>query len=84
MGFYIDPTDMTKAAWFDKNVQRHVGRVAPAHHYLKDDGLVACVLVDNGMFNALGICFCQRELEAFARNDGRGVVTGKQIGRAHV
>ncbi len=68
MGFYINPTDMSKEEWFDKNVQRYSGfRVE--HHYLKDDDLVCCVWVLNHGFTALGIAYNKVELDAFSHPD---------------
>ena len=71
MGFYINPKDMSKEEWFEKNKQRFVGHVAPVNHYLKDDDYVVCVLVDNGPFTALAICYSNYEMRSLNMNDGR-------------
>jgi hypothetical protein len=65
MGFYINPADMTKEEWFDKNVQRY-SNTPVEHNYLKDDDLVCCVWFMNPGFTALGIAFSKNELVAFS------------------
>lgn len=63
MGYYINPSDGTgKEDWL-----RQHGRplaAAPARHD-DGDGLAVC-LIDNGLFTAAAICYCQAELTAFA------------------
>ena len=68
MGFYINPTGMTKEEWFDKNVQRY-SNTPVKHRYLKDDDLVCCVWFLNAGFTALGIAFSKNELAAFSDKD---------------
>lgn len=77
MGFYINPKDMSKEHWFDKNAfPNSISRSPKVRHYIPESDTVACVLVNNGAFTALGICYSQRELEDFARNDGRQKLWG--------
>lgn len=70
MGWYINPKDMTKEEWLKKHrvfAQMH----APSTHYEADGDLVCICHVDNGGFTAAGICVGSRELQDFARDDGR-------------
>lgn len=77
MGFYVNPTDMSKEDWFAKNATPLSISLSPKQlHYSPASNSVACVLVDNGGFTALGICYSQRELEDFAKNDGRLKIWG--------
>lgn len=72
MGFYINPTDMTKEEWFDNNVQRY-SIDPPEHHYLKDDDYVCCVWVLNPGFSALAIAYSDNELKAFSHPEDRRI-----------
>lgn len=62
MGYYINPVDMSKEAWLDLYGERlddpPETSTAPGYHYV-------CV-VDNGPFTAAGICYNDREQEAFS------------------
>jgi hypothetical protein len=72
MGFYINPPDMTKRYWLDKNGRVESPSViknADWETFTKDE-LPVC-LVDNGMFDAAGIAYSQREMEAFMLPDNR-------------
>ncbi len=70
MGFYVNPKDMDKEEWFDKNVQRY-SHTPVSQHYLKDDDLVCCVWVMNPGFTALAIAYSDDELKAVNIPDGR-------------
>ena len=69
MGYYIQ-TDAAggKAAYLVANHAAKIISEPPA--VLPSDRAVICV-VDNGIFDAAGYCYGQRELEAFARADQR-------------
>lgn len=75
MGFYINPTDMTKEQWFKKHAMAMFPYPVETN-YRPDSDSVACVLVDNGMFTALGIAYSEREREDFSMMDGRAKVWG--------
>lgn len=82
MGFYINPTDMSKEQWLHKN-QKSVSVHPPTKNYLEHDDTVCVVLVDNFAFSALAIAYNMRELEDFSRDDGRMKVWA-QVPRAVV
>ncbi len=75
MGLYVNPTTQSKEAW----VQQHaiaLHRTGDAvtggrHGEIISSGRVPLVLVDNGIFTALGVLYSQHEAEDFAREDGR-------------
>lgn len=69
MGYYINPSDMTKEEW----LMKHGGKpfVIPPEKHLTSDNRVAICLVDNVGFTAAGIAYDTRELSDFARDDGR-------------
>jgi hypothetical protein len=64
MGYYINPLDMSKEEWLQKNATR-IGAKAPISHNNPDTGEVALVWVDNGGFTAVAIAFDDYELAAF-------------------
>lgn len=66
MGIYINPRDMSKEAWL---AVHGIPVSMPRAH--REDDMVAVCLVDNFAFTAAGVCFSQREFEAFAYPDGR-------------
>lgn len=69
MGLYINPPKGTKEEWLTANGNLLGAKPPDAHKFGKD--LVVC-LVDNGLFTAAGVCYSQRELEAFSDpSDGR-------------
>lgn len=67
MGCYINPRSETKEDFLRAKGERCLG--VPAVN-LKEDKLAVC-LVNNGPFTAAAVAFSQRELEEFAREDGR-------------
>ena len=76
MGLYINPTDMTKEEWLNKHKYASPMEYFPRFgeifgHYGPNNDTVLVCLVDNGYFTAAGICYNDRELQDFARDDGR-------------
>lgn len=67
MGIYINPKDCSKEEFLEAKGVRMT--VAPSVHRIGDR--VAVCLVDNGWMTAAAICYSKRELELFARPDGR-------------
>jgi hypothetical protein len=68
MGYYINPTNMSKEQWLREN-----GVEVPkpiAKHHPAGDELVVC-LVDNGAFTAAGIAYDDGERDAFMYPDSR-------------
>jgi hypothetical protein len=61
MGCYINPRTTSKEAWLAENgtPTNGPGQITETH--------VPVVLVNNGPFNAAGVAFSQRELEAFTQ-----------------
>lgn len=74
MGRYLNPKNMTKEDWLKTNAVFANDIIAPPTWTNEIDGkshVLAC-LIDNGMFTACGLCFNQREYEAFSdMRDGR-------------
>lgn len=68
MGYYIDPKDMSKEEWLIRNGQR-VSQSDAKQHSIGDKVLVC--LVDNGVFTAAGIAYCDRDRDAFLHPDPR-------------
>jgi hypothetical protein len=68
MGYYIN-TPEGKETYLIKNMVSHSQTPPPEHR--DEHGNVAVVLVDNGSFTAAAAAYCQGELEAFSRDDGR-------------
>lgn len=61
MGFYIEATGgKDKAAWLVKNAK---GTIVPKATPTPDS--IPVVVMDNGPFEAAGVAFNQRELDAF-------------------
>lgn len=73
MGFYLEvPTHRQKAKYLIEHHQAKRLEFAPPtlqNHVSKDETLV-CV-VENGLFDAIGICYSERELQDFGYPDGR-------------
>lgn len=66
MGFYINPSNMTKEEWLRLNGEMISPLTARAHP--AGDKVVVC-LVDNGPFTAAGIAYDDRERDEFCRPD---------------
>jgi hypothetical protein len=75
MGLYVNPTRQSKERWVQQNAksQHRTGDavIGARHAEILRQGLVPLVLVDNGIFTALGVLYSQQEAEGFAREDGR-------------
>ena len=75
MGLYVNPTTQSKEDWVRSNARsmHRTGDAVTGTRYgeIIGSGRVPLVLVDNGMFTALGVLYSQREAEDFAREDGR-------------
>lgn len=65
MGYYINPHDMSKEQWLAEHGERTVGPQA-----ITETHLPVC-LVNNGAFNAAGICPNDNEVQAFMYPCGR-------------
>ena len=68
MGYYINPKDCTKEVFLELRGQ-HLPE-PPTEWDFSSDSLPVC-LADNGLFTAAGIAYDARELEDWARPDGR-------------
>ena len=68
MGYYINPSETTKERWLAENGVRITTEEARKHS--AGEELVVC-LVDNGAFTAAGICYDNRERDAFIHPDER-------------
>lgn len=66
MGFYINPSNMTKEEWLRRNGEM-IDPVTASEHSAGDQ-VVVC-LVDNGPFTAAGIAYDDRERDEFCRRD---------------
>jgi len=66
MGAYVNPSDTTKELWLEK----HGREIRAEEAEVTDTELPVC-LVDNMIFTAAGIGYCDREIRAFAKPDGR-------------
>lgn len=78
MGLYVNPESSSKEEWLRLNL-RDLHRTGDAvtgakHAEILAAGRVPLVLVDNGMFTALGVLYDQREAADFAREDGRSKI----------
>ena len=72
MGYYVNPRDgRSKEQWLAENTATNMSRRAPSSINAGPEGTLPVCLVDNMMFTAAAICYSQRELEDFARDDGR-------------
>lgn len=64
MGFYINPPDMTKEDWLIKHNVK-IFTTPPSFESIREKNLILICLVDNGLFTTAGICYSQREIDAF-------------------
>lgn len=69
MGLYVNPRDMEKEEWLEKNCTLK-SRQAIGWEFLTDDHLIVC-LIYNGLFTAAGVAYDSEEYKRFADNDGR-------------
>ena len=65
MGCYVDPPDMQKEDWLQKNAREFVQVEGAKAACGAEDKIV--ILFDNGPFTAAAVAFNERELEAFTR-----------------
>jgi hypothetical protein len=70
MGYYINPEHGSKEAWLKEHGEeiRYTEFLTAIETH--KDKLPVC-LVSNPAFSAAGIAYDQREVDAFARDDGR-------------
>lgn len=75
MGLYVNPASESKEHWLQRHARdvHHDGAAVTGRRYdeILAAGQVPLVLVDNGIFTALGVLYSQREAADFARDDGR-------------
>jgi hypothetical protein len=70
MGAYVNPSDQSKEEWLEENADKITKQEAKEiSENIKYSEEMAVCLVDNGPFTAAGICFEEREFEAFSRAD---------------
>lgn len=69
MGYYINPSDMTKEEFLAKHGKPLSQSTIEAFNY-NGDTLPVC-LVDNGIFTAAGIAYSFNEAQAFLHPDHR-------------
>jgi len=90
MGDYINPKNMTKEEWLEKNAMQIKMSDFITAEFSGGERLM--VLVDNGAFTACAVCYSPEELECFkelirsGRNDrpmtfwiGNSVVVGEAV-----
>ena len=63
MGYYINPTDMTKEEYLEKNgkeisMMEFQGTI---YQELRNSGAYGVVLIQNSLFSAAMICYCEKE-----------------------
>lgn len=68
MGYYINPSNMTKEQYLIKHGKPIVTK--PTFDQIADCSVLVC-LINNGFFTAAGIAFNEAELETFRSPDGR-------------
>jgi hypothetical protein len=67
MGCYINPKGMSKEEWLRNNAKRC--NIIEAKASFTTKGSLPVVLIDNGLSTAAGICYNEREFEAFTDPD---------------
>jgi hypothetical protein len=65
MGYYVNPSSTSKETWLQENGTK----VPDVLKFDEKPGYRPVCLVDNGPFTAAGICYDDRELDAFKRPD---------------
>lgn len=68
MGAYINPSDMSKEDWLEKNALRII---SPKWEDCPDADLLVCLVLNPAGFTAAAIAFSEREFGEFMRSDGR-------------
>lgn len=75
MGLYVNPLAESKESWLQRHALavHQTGTAVTGERYdeILAAGQVPLVLVDNGIFTALGVLYSRREAEDFARPDDR-------------
>lgn len=72
MGCYINPEGEAKEEFLERVGEEVVSDyISNSFSIIKEKGKLPVVLVDNGIFTAAGIAYCEGEFEAFVRYDGR-------------
>lgn len=69
MGYYINPSNMSKEIWLAEHGKRVPQEEISSHDY--SGSTIPVCLVHNGAFTAAGVVYCSREAEAFLEPDGR-------------
>ena len=61
MGAYVNPTNETKESFLSRE-----GKIVNHINWSElPKGELPVILIDNGLFTAAGICYCENELKAF-------------------
>lgn len=72
MGCYINPNNETKEEFLKREGKEVISDyVSGNFKFIKQEGKLPVVLVDNGRFTAAGIAYTEREFERFVRYDNR-------------
>jgi len=80
MGLYVNPTDRNKEAWLANNLigipytNVHADMWLNDYNFMREEGNVPVVFVDNGAFTALAVAYNYNEAADFAQNDGRSKI----------
>jgi len=64
MGAYVNPKDISKEKWLNKN-GTEIESINSINYNKLDSNILPVVLVDNGAFTAAAIAFCQSAWERF-------------------
>ena len=63
MGYYVNPSDMTKEEWIIKNAKK-VSK-EDAFQEVSNEENAVLILIDNGLFTACGVAYSEDEFRAF-------------------